>query len=629
MVPTSIGNEEETGFVPPGLHSKFNSSGLEFLKSSFLRHVHDILEQGIPDGERNVGDTLKFSWSELKCPRLKERDPVLEIVPGEGMKGSIEVDAFSIDGNWGYSYKKGLFRWSDSGTFRLAFSRLRVNLIMSIKIVGPDNQLKLFIKPGNADVEAEDVEIRMRSKGVFTQGIINVALPHIRSMWRKPAELSKKIEENANINLVEIVRHLPISYPLQREVLGTAFHVGNLFQSDFDIREEYCYWELSSAIVPTAYYVDYIEKEEARGKELKGKEKDLKGGKMRFQHVRRTPNRQSENSPQSADEPLIHPFSPSNFQFPQPKVPKMTVHPKTCGSDNHISYCLSEFTLNTFASSAFDLGLCESLITEWEDLPGYLQRYICTFCRKEPSAVHVEAKLLQRPIITMELNDVQLAFTGWITVAAYCELSDESMEDMEMDSIPARPARPGSASALGLSSPEEIMDWTFFHKTRHDLRFRVIPRVDKDFVIKFAFEKIDCTSDFEQLVSKTSGLRERTQPVKESAKSMMISIVENMVIVELLPRIYEVGEVGIPLTINDGCLFEPTEILSESKALIVSGFMRLKEFAKKPGESSNADDDGEEKKGEEEREEESYNILKISGRHCRPKHPRGGKEEKE
>ena len=30
-------------------------------------------------------------------------------------------------------------------------------------------------------------------------------------------------------------------------------------------------------IVPTAYLVDYLEKEEARGKELKGKEKDLKG----------------------------------------------------------------------------------------------------------------------------------------------------------------------------------------------------------------------------------------------------------------------------------------------------------------------------------------------------------------
>ena len=44
--------EDESGFVPPGLHSKFNSSGLEFLKSSFLRHVHEILEQGIPDGER-------------------------------------------------------------------------------------------------------------------------------------------------------------------------------------------------------------------------------------------------------------------------------------------------------------------------------------------------------------------------------------------------------------------------------------------------------------------------------------------------------------------------------------------------------------------------------------------------
>ena len=66
-----------------------------------------------------------------------------EIVPGEGIKGNIEVDAFSIDGNWGYFYKKGLFKWSDSGTFHLAFKRLKVNIIMSIKIEGPDNQLKL------------------------------------------------------------------------------------------------------------------------------------------------------------------------------------------------------------------------------------------------------------------------------------------------------------------------------------------------------------------------------------------------------------------------------------------------------------------------------------------------------
>ena len=42
--------DAEEELVAPGLHSKFNKSGLEFLKSSFLRHVHEILEQGIPDG---------------------------------------------------------------------------------------------------------------------------------------------------------------------------------------------------------------------------------------------------------------------------------------------------------------------------------------------------------------------------------------------------------------------------------------------------------------------------------------------------------------------------------------------------------------------------------------------------
>ena len=55
---------------------------------------------------------------------------------------------------------------------------------------------------------------------------------------------------------------------------------------------------------------------------------------------------------------------------------------------------------------------------------------------------------------------------------------------------------------------------------------------------------------------------------------------------ELLPRIYEVGEVGIPLTINDGCLFETSEILQESKAIIISGFMRLKEFIKRTSDSN-------------------------------------------
>jgi len=138
-------SKEVEELVLPGLHSKFNKSGLEFLKSSFLRHVHEILEQGIPDGERQVGDALRFSWSDLKCPQLEEKDPVLEIAAGEGMKGSIEIDAFSIDGNWGYAYKKGLFRWTDSGTFHLAFTKLRVNITMSITIEGPDKQLKLTI----------------------------------------------------------------------------------------------------------------------------------------------------------------------------------------------------------------------------------------------------------------------------------------------------------------------------------------------------------------------------------------------------------------------------------------------------------------------------------------------------
>ena len=33
----------------------------------------------------------------------------------------------------------------------------------------------------------------------------------------------------------------------------------------------------------------------------------------------------------------------------------------------------SEFTLNTLASSLFDLGLCEALVDDWEKLPSYLQ----------------------------------------------------------------------------------------------------------------------------------------------------------------------------------------------------------------------------------------------------------------
>ena len=59
------------------------------------------------------------------------------------MKGSIEIESFSIDGKWGYAYKKGLFRWSDSGTFHLAFKKLRVKIIMSIRIE-PDKTLRSF-----------------------------------------------------------------------------------------------------------------------------------------------------------------------------------------------------------------------------------------------------------------------------------------------------------------------------------------------------------------------------------------------------------------------------------------------------------------------------------------------------
>ena len=72
---------------------------------------------------------------------------------------------------------------------------------------------------------------------------------------------------------------------------------------------------------------------------------------------------------------------------------------------------------------------------------------------------------------------------GWITVAANCEPNMKSMEHVKAES-------PSAANG-------EMLDWSLFHRTRHSLRFRMIPRVDKDFVIKFAFEKIDCTSDFE------------------------------------------------------------------------------------------------------------------------------------
>lgn len=216
-------------------------------------------------------------------------------------------------------------------------------------------------------MEAQDVEIKMKSVGVMTQGIINVALPHIRHMWRKPAELSKKIEETANQNLKEIVRLLPVSYPLKREILGHSFHVGNMFQSQFDIAEEYCYWELSSVIIPTAVFAEFLEREEAREREREAN----KPGKPRLQN-RRNRGGATDASAKSVSEEL-HPFSPANFLFPQPEVPKMTRHPAARGSEDHISYCLSEFTLNTWASSLYDLKLCEASLTDWEKVPGYLQ----------------------------------------------------------------------------------------------------------------------------------------------------------------------------------------------------------------------------------------------------------------
>ena len=92
-----------------------------------------------------------------------------------------------------------------------------------------------------------------------------------------PSSLSPKTIATGTWQLVIVpaaylVYNLPLSLSLSCFLSSLS-----LPQSDFIITEDYCYWELSSVIVPTAYLVDYLEKEEARGKELKGKEKDLKG----------------------------------------------------------------------------------------------------------------------------------------------------------------------------------------------------------------------------------------------------------------------------------------------------------------------------------------------------------------
>ena len=54
-----------------------------------------------------------------------------------------------------------------------------------------------------------------------------------------------------------------------------------------------------------------------------------------------------------------------------------------------------------------------------------------------------------------------------------------------------------SVPSEGAAEEDESRGWNFFHKTSHELRLRVTPRVDKDFVAKFSFEKISCTSEFE------------------------------------------------------------------------------------------------------------------------------------
>ena len=83
---------------------------------------------------------------------------------------------------------------------------------------------------------------------------------------------------------------------------------------------------------------------------------------------------------------------------------------------------------------------------------------------------------------------------------------------------------------------------------------------------------------------------------------------------ELLPRLYEVGEVGIPLTINEGCLFETSRIDFVPHAFIFSGFMRLKEFGKKLSTGSGGSNDNRRTTQEEATtgEEEATNATASS-----------------
>lgn len=392
----------------------------------------------------------------------------------------------------------------------------------------PNKTLRIWIKPGNVRVEAEDVEIKMKSEGVMTQGIINVALPHLKNMFRKPEELSKKIEESVGANLKEIIKLLPTSYPLDETILGTNFFVGNLFQNDIVVDKDWCYWEMSSVIIPTIYLIRYLD----RVKQEKGKKKQ--------------------------EHPVVqlHPFDPANFDIEKPSVLNMTNNKETKGLDKHIYYCLSEFTLNTLGVSIYDLHLANFSITDWDLIPNYFQRYINMFCKKTPDHILIESQLTSRPMIKINTNGMELEIEGSLVVSAGVMSKSETKIVQKL-------------------SGTEVIQRELYHKTSHVLRLHITPRADPDFVVRFTFEKKDIKSQFQSVNFH--------KPVKseEPAKNTMLEIVENMIIVEILPRLYTIGEVGIPVAINDGCLFTETKIALKDHALLICGDIRMKEFGKK------------------------------------------------
>ena len=74
-------------------------------------------------------------------------------------------------------------------------------------------------------------------------------------------------------------------------------------------------------------------------------------------------------------------------------------------------------------------------------------------------------------------------------MAADVEKSEKSMKSVKI-----------ASAEVDNTDDAEFMEWSLFHKTQHELTCRVIPRIDNDFVIKFAFEKLDCTSVFEVIM---------------------------------------------------------------------------------------------------------------------------------